>query len=323
MLVLCAPTVFSEPPVKFLLFSSPTQGRISYFVLPARGTLTNSSEPHVLVDTGIESPMGIAVDQYRNRLLVADPAGQQIVAFELLAEGETLQASEPLAVAAGVEARWVAVDGRGNVFFTVEGANQISTIGTGDLSEAQTPRVLYEQVDTAEVSSPGGIAADNFHLYWTNKAAGQEVGSVIRAMEARPAEGSGNVEVRARNAERSYGVCLALDNIFYTAPTNQIHGVKTRGGFASVITSELGSPRGCVWDGDGTVYVADRTGNALFSFAGAMSTLQQVEMTRAADAHDAFDLDVYHGPFQSRAAGACRAHMVALALGVALLAVLG
>ena len=54
------------------------------------------------------------------------------------------------------------------------------------------------------------------------------------------------------------------------------------------MSNKLSMPRGCAWDGDGTVYVADRGANAVFSFAGNMPTLDTALLQKAVDFGDAF-----------------------------------
>jgi len=104
-----------------------------------------------------------------------------------------------------------------------------------------------------------------------------------------------SVQTLSRNADKSYGVCLALNNVFYTQPQTTVYGVKKTGGPVTSVTNRLVNPRGCAWDGDGTVYVADRGANAVFSFPGNMPELSMVEVSKAVDFDDAFGVAVYSG----------------------------
>merc|ERR1719203_1019842 len=90
-----------------------------------------------------------------------------------------------------VQVRAVAVDGLGNVWFTEEPKQRIMRV-TAEMVERgnRTAEVIYEASSLSEVRSPGGIALDNFFVYWLNKADGQTAGSLIRAEQHRT-EGRG------------------------------------------------------------------------------------------------------------------------------------
>lgn len=155
------------------------------------------------------------------------------------------------------------------------------------------PEVVYDGMSFAQVSAPGGTARDAFHTYWTNKALGSQVGSVVKgggmddATKLRT-----NLMALSKNTDKSYGVCLAMHNIFYTQPESTIYGVKKTGGEPHAISDRLQNPRGCAWDGEGTVYVADRGFGAIFSFAGNMPQLAAVQLTKAVDFDDAFGIAI-------------------------------
>ena len=80
---------------------------------------------------------------------------------------------------------------QGETSFTDERVNTNSIFVSGScIAGGAQPQVLYSGTDTSSVSAPGGIAVDNFHAFWTNKAVGTEAGSVVRGYEALPAAGS-------------------------------------------------------------------------------------------------------------------------------------
>lgn len=56
----------------------------------------------------------------------------------------------------------------------------------------------------------------------------------------------------------------------------------------ATFTEQLEAPRGLAWDGDGTVYVADQAGSAVFSFPSGK--LAATQTSRVVDLHDAFGL---------------------------------
>ena len=53
-----------------------------------------------------------------------------------------------------------------------------------------------------------------------------------------------NLMALSKNTDKSYGVCLAMHNIFYTQPESTIYGVKKTGGEPHAISDRLQNPRG-------------------------------------------------------------------------------
>jgi len=59
-------------------------------------------------------------------------------------------------------------------------------------------------------------------------------------------------------------------------------------------TSSLMEPRGCAFDGDGTVYVADKGGNAVYSLpANANAYSLDTPLSKVASVQGAFGVAVY------------------------------
>jgi len=196
--------------------------------------------------------------------------------------------------AQNIEARWVAVDGVGNLFFSDETANVIQKVpATNVLRGVPTPEVLYDGKTVSHVMEPGGVAVDNFRVFWTNKAMGPQAGSVVEGKED-PADDAEAADVHpiSRNAQKVYGVCLSQNNVYYTDSQKFLYGVKKNGGAIATVSDKLLGPRGCAWDGDGTVFVADKSGNAVYSFPGNMHTLAPAQLTKAVDIEDAYGLAV-------------------------------
>lgn len=265
-----------------------------------------TAEMQPLVEHGLVHPQGLAVDQKSGRLYVADPDSRRIFAYPLSASGDLLEAGAPVVCADDVEARWVSLDGHGSLFFSDEAHNQILTISALQMSTGNlTPAVVFDGKESTQVSFPGGVAVDALHAYWVNKQSGAEVGSLIQASVSSragrnltpsnaPSAAEAPMLALSSVAEKSYGICLAAQNIFFTQPEATLIGVKKgRSDGVATISNTLQNPRGCVWDGDGTVYVADRGAGAVFSFAGNMPVLSAVQLTKTADLEDAFGVAVY------------------------------
>lgn len=278
---------------KYLIVSSPATHRIAYLTLPSPGGPPTSIEPmRVLVDSGLSVPQGIAVDEYRKRLYVADPDLGKLVAYELLQSGDGLTVGSQITVASGVEARWVTVDGVGNVFFTDEATNKVYGIAVGTTGAT----VLYDGSADAEVSGPGGIVADNFFVYWVNKVSGTTAGTLVRGLSSsQNISGVPKIALMSKHVQKSYGVCLALNNAFYTDEKNSLYALpRTGGGVPITVSSSLQEPRGCAFDGTSTVYVADRTLHAVYSLASSAEYYNSdTPLMKVADLNGAFGVAVY------------------------------
>lgn len=303
---------------QFLFVSSPATGHIGYRKLPSDGSPAQPGEAmRTLISSGLVFPQGIAVDEYRRRMFVADPNLTGLVMYPLSTDGDKVTVGRQQMIAKGIQARAVAVDGLGNVVFTDEPNNRIMRV-TNDMIQSgnTTAQTLYNGKYLTSVKSPGGIAADNYFVYWLNKASGLQVGTLLRGLQepsvarklataAANASGKGGavaasdagVALIAKNAPKCYGVCLAAGHIFYTDESANLYGIKraaTSRHTAFTISSKLQAPRGCVYDGSGTVYVADKTQNAVFQFASNMQQLEPNQpLAKAAEMKGAFGLAIY------------------------------
>jgi sugar lactone lactonase YvrE len=235
------------------------------------------------------------MDQKRQRLYVADPDVKKIYMYQLSTrDGELHVAGRRKTVCREAESRWVAVDNVGNVFFSDEPRSRILKLSADRAMRGErSPEIIVDGAVFAEVNDPGGVAVDTFNVYWTNKRAGARVGSIVKGPETLVAGAvQKSVSVLARKAIKSYGLCLAFDNVYFTDSEKSLFAVKKNGGPITEISSQLQNPRGCAWDGDGTVYVADRGGNAVYAFAGNMQHLKHAQLNKAFDYEDAFGLAV-------------------------------
>lgn len=280
---------------RYLLSSSPKSGKIHYMRLPDDTSL----KP--LIDGGLSSPQGLAVDQARQKLYVADPASGKILSYGLHFAGGVLTAdAAPTTVASDVKAGWVAVDGVGDVYFSDEGKNAIRRVQDATEKEAAIasqskvgPIMLYSADAVTQVSTPGGVATDNFHVYWTNQAGGTAAGSLVKASELPPdANLALAVRPLANNLDIVHGACLSPRLAFYTSDSKEVFAVPKTGGPPELITDKLQGPRGCVWDGGGTVFVADKTGNAIYSFPSMIRHMHAANVTKVVSLEDATGLAV-------------------------------
>jgi len=289
--------VLAEEPGKYLIISAPTLSKVVYTKLPDDVTTGPSGDPKPLIDSGLKMPQGLAVDHKRNTLYVADPDLRKVLCYQLsFSGGNVMVSGEPSVAAQDKEVRWVAVDGMGNVFITDEANGQILRVPAEKLLRGDpTPLVVYDATTNTHVSAPGGIAVDNFHVYWTNKAAGTEenVGSLNRGFEKpQGSNTAAGVVQLARNTPKAYGVCLSENNVFYTNSEKVVYGVKKTGSAIATVSDVFEEPRGCVWDGDGTIYVADKKLGTVSSFAGNMRNLAPSPVSLTVKFEDAFGVAI-------------------------------
>eukprot|EP00929_Paragymnodinium_shiwhaense_P043292 TRINITY_DN22283_c0_g1_i1.p1 TRINITY_DN22283_c0_g1~~TRINITY_DN22283_c0_g1_i1.p1 ORF type:complete len:231 (-),score=47.22 TRINITY_DN22283_c0_g1_i1:25-717(-) len=194
----------------------------------------------------------------------------------------------------------IAVDPSGNLYYTDEDKNQILRITRNELLGNGSSEIIYDGARVTGLRSPGGLGVDSFRVYWVNKQQGTELGSLVRAPKipmAGETMGS-DLEALTKNTDKSYGVCLATRNVLYTQPERQLYGVpKTGDGVGGFVTvnNKLKNPRGCVYDGDSTVYVADRGAGAIYSFPETSAQLTPSQATKFADLSDAFGVALFSG----------------------------
>eukprot|EP00927_Polykrikos_kofoidii_P084821 TRINITY_DN9047_c1_g1_i1.p1 TRINITY_DN9047_c1_g1~~TRINITY_DN9047_c1_g1_i1.p1 ORF type:complete len:357 (+),score=56.14 TRINITY_DN9047_c1_g1_i1:206-1276(+) len=300
------------PPAKFLIVSEGGTGALYYMKLPETPSTPGKMSVLVAAGNGLVHPQGLAVDQKRSLLLVADSGTRKVVSYGLYASGNTLYVDEQTPVAEDVDARWVTVDGRGNVFFTEEIGNRIMRVAGGaeGAKIAKIETLLQKDAGVSALSAPGGIATDNHYVYWTNKVNGKGVGSVVRALQAvhgltnltKATSNDLKLKSLSNGIDKSYGVCIAMDQVFYTDTDTRIWGVKKGGDVQAVALSEnMSFPRGCAWDGRNTVYVADRGLNGVFAFRAPMVSLAETEMIKVAELQEAFGVAVFSGALRRSA----------------------
>ena len=71
-------------------------------------------------------------------------------------------------------------------------------------------------------------------------------------------------------------MCAARDAIFFSDANASFYAVKKVGGSIASVTSSMAAPRGCVFDRENTVYVADTEGNAVYSMPAGFVQLRAV-----------------------------------------------
>lgn len=310
-----------RPPVHFAVISAPEERNIYYQMLPTYDELlkVDHDKLHllrnasVLIDgvktrclgttcdensgMGLGKPQGLALhtdNRMAWTLYVSDVEAMAIYAYGIT-QGDGVLTSRN-ALFAGTQRRIlkdipgdapsIAVDGEGNLFLSQATSGQILSISKDSLDRMKpgatlTPKKLYSKEDCAFISSPGGIAVDNFYLFWVNQESGSQAGSLIQAHEvprgkAGTVASNGYPKALSKNLDIASGVCVARNLVFYTDPSKGLYAVYKDRLTAAEVTDAFVEPRGCAYDTESTLYVADRARNGIYSLPANLRRLRAV-----------------------------------------------
>jgi len=275
-------------PRRFLVASSPRKKQILYRELP-----DGKFEP--LIDT-LAEPEGMVV--HGNTLYVADPGQSMVLSYDLVVHEhggrDHLIAMNERKAISGVDAHWLAYGDK--LMLSDMGGSKIDSVENAGTADALGKPVFKggDSGPTPAVSSPGGIATapGSGTVYWVNSAAGSSKGSLVVGDLT-----DGFTSVLATTGDISHGITLTEKNIFYTADSQTVYGVKRAGGNAVAVTTSLTKPRGLAYDSDGTVYVADKVHGKVYSFPANMDNLMEQDLSEEGEVEDAYGLAVYlHDP---------------------------
>eukprot|EP00419_Tripos_fusus_P007243 CAMPEP_0172673456 /NCGR_PEP_ID=MMETSP1074-20121228/12156_1 /TAXON_ID=2916 /ORGANISM="Ceratium fusus, Strain PA161109" /LENGTH=434 /DNA_ID=CAMNT_0013490757 /DNA_START=148 /DNA_END=1452 /DNA_ORIENTATION=- len=158
---------------------------------------------------------------------------------------------------------------------------------------------VYEGKVNPRVSVPAGLASDGLHLYWANGVNAKSAGSVVRGMVKpkqvqRTGKGGGApmfpAMLLANNTDAAYGVAKSSNMVLYSSNQSgvgSVYGIMDGTKHVTRFVSTLAQPRGMVWDGDQTVYVADQAAHAVWSFPVGR-VVNSAPITRSVALHGAF-----------------------------------
>lgn len=304
---------------KYLIITSPATNSVWYSRLltadeQSKGDKMTASQ--LTVGTTTEDPMGIAVDNVRGLLYVADPTRQVIIAMRISEDfSGSIYTQSPKDIVTGVDSRWVAVNSVGSIFFTDTANGQIWSMSAADVErklgepdstvsdsqvETSTPATtipqkvsLYNGSSSTLVQAPEGIAVNGYSVFWANGETGDQ-GVVVKGYEL-PQEEDRNDELSAlaTNTASARGVCLSNARVFYTDITQKLYSMRIGGGPLVTVSEALNEPRGCAYDGDGTIFIADKADGKVYSFAGGGPTMGRRLLSPALAISDAYGLAVF------------------------------
>lgn len=137
--------------------------------------------------------------------------------------------------------------------------------------------VMYQGNSTPSVGNPSGVATDGIRLYWGNAKDGKTVGTAM-AGEVHPlqfdvssnrnASAAFPSRVLSNSTESAQGLAKSNTMLFYSSNASGkgvVYGIQENG-IPLPFAQGLINPKGLVWDGDQTVYVADEASDAVYSF---------------------------------------------------------
>lgn len=197
------------------------------------------------------------------------------------------------AVVTDVMAIWVAVDEGGNLYFTEAEKSSVSRLSADVLQKmaagylqaenlahvtfaevaAGAPKdaivQLYGATDSPLAMAPAGITMDGAsNLYWAS--AGESGGAVARG-STQPRGGENNtmpapIQIGGMHLPAPSGVALAACMTLVAGQdTTSVFGLCNGAPQTVVLADNFKIPRGIVWDGDNTAYIADFGASAVFS----------------------------------------------------------
>jgi len=295
----------NDPNTNFLISSFPKLRVVNYVRLP-------DLVWRPLVATGVVSPHAIAVDQDRLRLYIADTALAKIVWYQLIVLPDKTLISDGrqhVAVQA-VSVRNIALDLTGNLWFSGTSCptppilpidaiwkQPIPTIDAAVLSGVPL-EALPQYTKGVTKSAPSPLVLDAFSIYYGNDMEGTTKGSIVKAGQAVPMDAASALVGMANNADTTYSIAVTPTALFYGSD-NAIYGVlKTKvgadcgstGDLCKTVSDLVKKPTAMLWDGDGSIYVADAEAGAIYSFASA--SVSPHALSKIIDAGEVWGLDV-------------------------------
>jgi len=298
------------PLTEYIFVSQPAHRSVAVTEVDAL-TRQVVRESRTVISTGLHEPCGLAMDHNRQRLYVADPKSHKVFMYKLHFgdDGLSMHEDEQFIAVRDITARWVTVDEKGTLFATDETrsfiaevkSEDLAELGNGDDSVRPQFHKLYNHDQTKQVDRPGGIAVDGHNVYWGNRARGRPYGSLLSASEDPAGDISRGVpdmvQALSKNVDKVYGVCASPTLVFYTGGARSVYGAKPGysqlRGSTTVLLNDYAVPRGCVWDGDGTVFLADKGGDAVWSFPSSMHGLGLVQASKLFDVQDPYGVAVF------------------------------
>eukprot|EP00930_Biecheleria_cincta_P062259 TRINITY_DN47741_c0_g1_i1.p1 TRINITY_DN47741_c0_g1~~TRINITY_DN47741_c0_g1_i1.p1 ORF type:complete len:376 (-),score=70.43 TRINITY_DN47741_c0_g1_i1:66-1193(-) len=342
-----------DRPERFILATSPKTHNVLFAPMPTFHELTLPREDRpvapsqILIDgvaskcsgwtcsensdRGLEEPTGLALWQKGGgpgKLYVSDTKVGYLYRYSVHLNWRGFPEAGPQELVANDlqgKAHWLALDGYGNLFYTDSQDGSVSMIGVDELSK-ETPksRILFSASKITSVAGPAGLAADSLNVYWANLKGDARTGTLVQASSSNdqaPKVLAGQTDMYQALAK---DVCLARDNVFFTGESEALFAVKADGSSqVTEVSQNFKQPKGCVYDQEATVYVADSGDNAVYSLPANFQTLRKVRhVNKVASMPSPNQLVMFFGPSSNPYVQRLAAASGTTSAGVSLCAVL-
>lgn len=296
---------------KYLIASFPDLQQVNYIRVP-----DPTWRPLILA--GLLRPKAIAVDANNMRLFLVDEMAMHVVWYSLmrLDSGLLMTDGRPHMVTSTIIARNIAVDDLGAVFVAgrydpgppVVPIEAVFKFSASQISQSALPNfipiptIAWDAQDasgggpaTAQLIAANTVVVDSLNVYWGNSnRVSAEGASVVRAaLHAAPETPEDFVWVLANNVDKVDALVLTSSDVYYAA-NGKVYGVPKRktnemctgngGSCPEVVKKKDNDPTALkvsamAWDGEGTVFVADRGAGSIYGFSCGslnMHLLEQV-----------------------------------------------
>jgi len=324
-----------ERPERFIVATSPGTRNVLWAPLPTLHDLTLPSKDRVVQtgqvlidglaskcqgwtctehsDRGLEEPIGLALFQKGGGnawLYVSDPKVGFLYRYEVSRTWRnTLEAGPQQLVASNLKdsAYWLAVDGFGNVFYSDAEAGTISMILEKDLSTGiPQGRTLLSSEHLDKVAGPASLVADAGALYWANLKGDQSAGTLVRAGAPLSLAKNSSATILAGSQDMYQAVvkdiCLAGQNVFFTGDGKSLFAVKADASSDVTEIAPLEQPKGCAYDQETTLFVADHSLNGIYALPANMQTLrsQAKHIRKVVSLKGPQQIAIFYGPSSNK-----------------------
>lgn len=266
-----------------------------------------------LIAAGLLFPDTLCIDADNKRLYVADQSAGMVYWYQISTPGGRLVTDGQQHVAVrNVLARGLAVDNMGNLYVAgrslaepplvpvdaIFKLNSIS-IATALSSGIEVPPTLIWTRNNTKIGGespqiyqPSGLAITPFNIFWGNAVRGQGTGTLVKApLQPSPTSTQGSLSPLADNDDAVTSVVLTPRDVFFCAkggvygvPQTKIGADCGEGSSLCPLVAKTPGATAMAWDGDGTIFVADRAQGKVMSFpSGSIAQEKPVEPVAAAE----------------------------------------